>query len=527
MSASIVRRIRWNFVSSLSLCTIAGCVCLMAMAGCEHKPAPTPTPPPSKTTPKQSTPPLPASPQALGPKTALVTGKGFSIRVEDAQRKLRHQTIYAPPKAFAQGTWMNNTRAQGSRMFRYKLIRELIADAVIEQESTRRGIAITPDEVEAHIKGSAAFNRFESQGVRMPNGALLPLPYTTLGFTPDDVREAAILELRRERLHARLLTEFTPEHFWEVWRHDKERVQAVMVRVPNRPQSYEIDSFVDNNAQKIKSYYDANPSKFKTHERTQVTLLKQLNTSKSGAIDAALARIKKGNKPDKVAQELGLELSQNVQVVRAQDRAIARAAIGDIGVSTWPDKRKRVWIVHARIAPKLLPLTKGIRREIGADLMRARGIIPSARAAWGKAMRALKALDASTSEAARIKAIASLGKQGLEVVAPKRPFIQSKSDFVPQIGIAPTLLSALFKAPVGSVLSEPMLEEQTIWAARVFSHTRPTREDYEPQKETFKAAYLAAQRDTLLDVFVARHAPTYIQKTHENILETLWGPSHK
>ena len=522
MSASIVRQFRINIASLSLVCALSA----VAAAGCDapappSAPTPTPTPAPAKA--PQTTP-------SVGPQTPLVTGPGLSILVADAQRKLRHHAIFAPPKAFAQGTWRVDERARGSRVFRYKLMRELIADAVLEREAAKRQITVTPQDLDAYIKQSPVLNRFEPDGVRMPGGALLPLPAEVLGFTLEDVRDAARRELLRERLRARLLTEFTPEHFWKVWAHDKERVEAILVGVPNRPAAYEVDSFVDNNAQAIEQHYKSKPEAFQTTARTTVTMLRQTQATPTGAAEQALERLRAGDAPAQVATQLNLELRASVEVVRAQDRAIARAKIGESGISQWPDKRKRVWVVRGRSAPKLLPLDKNLRREIAHTLMRARGIIPSARTSWAKARRALEALPAPKAlkrPGARAGALASLQSQGWQVIWPERAFVRSKSDFVPQVGVAPQLLEALFEAQPGEVLPQPVLQDRTIWAARVLSHARPSREVYEAQKDTFKAQYLAAQKDGLLDVFVARHAPSYVKQTHSEVFDRLWGPSRK
>lgn len=537
MSASEVRHFQSNSRQSFFLSHLKWALFLCALStiafGCEPKTAQNTDKSTAKSTPKDKKKTSPSKPDATQtPKKTdhLVTSTIFNVDLEDFEHAVRKQVIYAPTKAFRSGKWQIPSKYLQSPALQSRLLAVEVSQRLIAHEAKSRNIVVSDAEITQHIKDTWRLSRFEPKGVRMTDGTLLPIPMVKLGVSMDDIRQVARHNLLKDKLRDRLMTEFTPEHFWLAWSIDQNRVDALIVQLSNTPKSYELDTYVSKRAADIERHFKANASKYQIPKLVHLTIL-QASKGKADQLEKAQDEWHKGQPPAEIAKRYGLKLLPNQALLRAEDRAAFNSMVGKIGITKNGARGSYLWQVEKFTQPKAVELTSAKKREIGAELMRSRSTVPSVRQQAMNAQKILKTIvykngRATLESIERVKK--ALAKAGFRVIE-TGPFTKSPEGFIPKVGLAESVVPALFKLDMTSqpYLPSPLLSRQKVYMAALVDRQYADRKTYDKVKDAFIKTYLEKQKPQLVQTFLSLRRKKYDVRMNLRPLQVKYGKVQK
>jgi hypothetical protein len=166
-----------NFLSLPSLIFIIAIACL----GCEPKQAPnknntTQTSNTSASTSRASstsetTPAETTEPVSTLPPGVIARGSGFTVTVEDFAQTMKRSLLFAPDEILKKGGRLPEAQLK-EPFVQSRITESLVARHVAEAEAKKRGIDVSPQEVNAFIAEDSLLKRFKSsENTTNPPGA--------------------------------------------------------------------------------------------------------------------------------------------------------------------------------------------------------------------------------------------------------------------------------------------------------------------------------------------------------------------
>lgn len=502
-----------NFLSIPSLIFIIAIACL----GCEPKQAPeknsttqtTSTSATSGATSKDAGDTGETSPKEAAanipdlPPGVIARGKGFSVTVEDFEQTMKRSMLFAPDEILSKGGKLPESQLKVP-FVQSRITESLVARHVAEAEAKKRNITVTPQEVDAFIAEDAMLKRFKSAENDKNNpGATYDV--SRFGLTWQDVELVAREQLLAAKLDAVLISELTEDEVWEAWRFAHDTVEVFFIRLDNTPTSDEIDAVVENEQEAIARHFKENPKDYRTPMLTNIDTLrvpssKQLD--KQGTLEL-LARAQKAletKSPADVAAELGLQHTVKEQLTRREDAAVAKAKVGDSGVTADAPRGTYAWKVMSRSESSMPELSRPLQREIASKLIRQRGssetVKKNAKLLIDR-MRQVKDFSSLTPEQ-QSKLLADIDPELTRTRTPGA-LTRDPEGFIPGVGTHPDLLDRLFELDAKSnrILDPAHMTSQYAWLAGLIQRNKPERAQFEKNKKANMKAFRDAAREKI------------------------------
>jgi hypothetical protein len=449
-----------------------------------------------------------------GPKTVLASVRGQEVTLEEFEYAAKQSFLHAPDAILREPG-----RAGGDERLAYpsvqiNAVRGLLEDEIVRAEAARRGIEVSPEEIESYLREDPELSRFVApapgEQPRFVPGAF--------GLSRADLEDSARSALLRDRLAERLLADIDERKLWEIYRRSVDQVDLAIASLENTPTSRELDRFVARQGAQIEKYFEEHPERYRTPRTVRLALLRPpagRSHDEPGVLEklrTAAARLRDGADPETVATQLGLRVETEAHLVRGENREAFGAAPGATGVEIDGPRGTYAWRVAGHRESRALELGAGLRREIAATLLSSEQVTPTSRARLMSFRREMAELcrlrPRDGLHAAPDGAIAKLEER-----AEKRSlafthtgmFSKTERGFVPKIGLAEAVHEAAFRRldPENPVVDAPVLSRGKAHVFCLVGRRTPDRETFEREKEAFREALERQKRQTVVRDFLA------------------------
>ncbi len=453
--------------------------------------------------------------------TVLVRGKNVEITLADYDRAMHRSLLYAPLKKDGSRYLEVPVERTAAPELQSVLIDHLLETRAIREESKKRGLECSDSDVRTMTAGRQPLSKYSvlfETGVDLEKHTDRMAELTALNMTPDDVRALACEEVLSKKLQNALLAEINEAEVWAAYQEARDTVDLLVVAINNSPSSAEIDAFLAEDAARTESRIDAHFAKYP--ERYMIPRMAKLTVLAAPAgqggpevvdkLQRAANRLSSGEDPKSIASGLGLVLESDAEMQAGENAQAFGAKVGGTGLMTEGARGAYTWRLEGFREAKPLELTRPLRREIAAELLRESGELESVREKLQPAIDAMKALGPlkkNTLSDEQVEALrAELGTHNLKLVR-TTPFARTEQGFIPGIGLAQEVVEAAFsslneKKPSfdGTVSSR-----ERIFAFRLAARERPSKSQYKEEKDSFRKSYVEKRRDQVIPSFTAAH----------------------
>ncbi len=366
--------------------------------------------------------------------------------------------------------------------------RAILARKAILAEVTRREIVITEEELKALYR-----TREDFEGLKfLLDEPGFPANLKPLDIDLEDFWNIGREHIARERLADAIVADLSDEDVWNAYQFEQSTARVAAVEVSNVPTSAEIDDFVAKNEERIATFFAENERRFRTPQRVVVDVL----NGDMESLKRAQKMLEEGATPQAAALETRLELRSNVRMVRQENSRAFAAEDGAVGI----EKRASpyLWKVVGREQSASTELTRPLKREIAAELLRTESLTPTAKKNLETARKILLTL--KDEEAAIARATESVGATGMKLVI-LPPFQNSPAGSVPVFGLAPELLAAAFKLKAGKT-SKPFLSRERGFVIHVLSRHEADPKLFEAEKDAIRKRVEDELRPSAVDHYI-------------------------
>ncbi|GEM_PF-3649829 len=392
-------------------------------------------------------------------------------------------------------------------------VRALLRAAVIDAEVKRRDLTPSQSDIVTFVTQSEKWAPYAGHLIEGEE-AQEPLPD---GIKPSDLEAIARRALNRKRLEDDLLENLKGEKIWDIYKRRHDRISLLVAEVGNSPSPDNIDAFIEEQGggddSAIRRYFESNKQRFGAPKQVKLTMLvpkgsdgDDSESSGEDRLEEAAQRLGDGDDPATVAQDLNMELRRNQHLVRRENREAFQADSGATGYQTDGPRGAYAWRVEGWREPKATKLEGATLREVASEAMQQE-IVPSARKAIERAESALRELaprpDGSVSDEQLDTLKASLETDEVEFTQTGM-FAHTGEGRVPKIGLAEPIVEKAFElSEVGSVADEPILSRGQVYTFRILKRDKPSREEFEANREEFRQKVLEAERDSIVATFLS------------------------
>ncbi|MBA2662104.1 MAG: peptidyl-prolyl cis-trans isomerase [Bradymonadaceae bacterium] len=495
----------------------------LGMMACEPReeiaPQNAPAQAPASPTPESPTAPIIVREPGAMPTDAsvLAQGSGIQITMADFEGAMRRSLLFAPEREDGGRYHEVPPERLATSHVQITATQGLVAREIVRAEAARRSIRCETFEAHKLLVSHPQLARFAPllEAPESFESAALLAELAELALDAEDLRELACEELLTTKLEASLLAGITDEELWAAYRQARDTVDLVMVTMTNTPASSELDSFLEQDAVRenslIEAHYNANLEHFVMPRAVRLTMLKA-PAGQSGAeltekLQQAANRLSSGEAPQAAASGLGLVLETGSVLLAAENPRAYGAQVGDTGFEAEGARGFYAWQVEGFREPEPLALTRPLRREIAADLLRGQGIVASARAKLEPALSAMRAVKAdkhatlSNEQVERLRE--EIAAQGLTLVR-SGPFGFSQQGYLPGVGLAQEAVTAAFSLTAENpTLGEPVLARDRVFAFRLAARDQPSRDGFKQELADFRESFIASRRTQIVGDFVS------------------------
>lgn len=478
-------------------------------AGCERKPrngatdadikhertAPAPEPKSAGPQIVREDGPMPA------PDTVLGKAGQHTVTVADFEEASRESLLFAP-----EGVTEMPPERLAIPHIHVTLTRSLLGQKVMLEEATKRGILPTDEELVRWLRTNDKLKRF---GEAWDDDAALQKLLAPYDLEREDLLGIARAEIVKDRLADALVADVAVEEVWKAYQTEKTTRTLALVSMPNVPSSEEIDELVEKKEAEIDAYFQKNPAKFRIPRRARVHLVRPAPGKEVSeeVLKKAAEDLERGVQPVTVARTHGLEHELGVELVKAENpRAFAEGA-GSVGYEMKGPRGAYAWKVQGFEASRLPELTRPLRREIAAEMLRTQSLAPSVQQDLEVAAQLLAKTDFEDEAVVDSVEKQIEGREG--GLAARGPEVQFEiltttnhpGGVLPGHGLAEEVLASAFDTKVGAV-SKPVLSRERGFVFRVLDKHDAARKEFEAHRDANVKAYQDAYRPRALQFWV-------------------------
>lgn len=443
------------------------------------------------------------------PDGAVAYGGDVEVTIDDVVDAVERLRLVAPGAEDGElpshePEWMKQPQAQ------LNVLRNLVHFAVVRAAADERDIEVSDDEIQELVEDHSQLRRYLPLFDDTDGAEELREQLAEFGLDADDVRHLAVDMALDERLKDHLAEEFPDDKLWGIYQQSRDTADVVAVKLHNTPNSAEIDRAVSQYDAEIRSHFRENRDRYVSPPRADVAIVRQQRGAEpdTDRLEEAAERLDAGEDLDRIADDLELTAEHDVTVSRHEaPSAHDDADIGDTGVVLDTRRGPYAWRLMEYHPPERRSLDRPLKREIASRILREQeGITPANRQRAQQARDILA--DADTGEPldgeAIEKLVAELEDQGFEAIHTDE-FSLHHAGVVPELGLAEELIEALKERDLDDPVTEPILERNTVFVARLVDRGYPDREQFEENRDEFRTEFLERNRDRLVEDFVRQY----------------------
>ena len=426
------------------------------------------------------------------PDTVIGSAGEHRVMVAEFEKASRVSLLFAP-----EGVTEMPAERMAIPHIHMTLTRSLLGQKLMAEEATERSIAVRDAEIVAWLKDNEKLARFASLLDREAELAKALEPY---GLTRTDLLDVARAELVKDRLTNALVAEVGVDEIWQAYEIEKTTRTLALVSMSNVPSSAEIDEFVEKRAAEIDAHFASNPAKFRIPQRARVHLVRPApgKAVSPDVLQAAVADLERGVQPVTVARTHGLEHELDVELVKAENPRAFSDGAGSVGFEMEGPRGAYAWKVQG-FAPSRLPeLTRPLRREIAAEILRTSHLTPHVSEALSESGGLLATTDFEDEAAVdAIEKTIETNGQKFEILTTNH----HPGGVLPGHGLAEEVLEKVFETEVGAV-SPPILSRERGFAFLVLERHDASRAEFDANFDANRKAYQDAYRPRALQFWV-------------------------
>jgi hypothetical protein len=450
-----------------------------------------------------------------GDAAVIARTQGIEVTMGDYERFLQRTRLYAPPDGGVPRELPERRKAHPR--IQSQTVRSLLEHQVIRREAERRGIEVEETEIRSFLQSDEKLKRFAGGAGDASSGAgRLELPGE---LTREDLREVARMRLLREKLRGDLLDGLSDEELWETYRRRNDTVRIGYVSVQNTPTPDEIDAFVEETSeQRFEDYLQENTERYRRPKLVELTLVRPEGDAEAdeSTLQEAADMLGDGKPVDEVASEIGLAAEQSAYLVRKENpEAFGADQKGQTGYQTSGPRGAYAWRVEGWKEGGSPELDRGLRRELAAEMLRD-SLVESVDEKLQPVLEAMRQVERGPDGAVSEEALESLEGDigGDEMSLETASISRADEDNVSGLGLAESVVEAAFELDDESspVVNEPVLSRGRAVALLELDRTRPDREGFEKQKESFREKVVEEKKTVIVQDFLrgwfSEHEPT-------------------
>lgn len=452
------------------------------------------------------------------PETILIRGKNLEITLAEYDLAMHRSLLYAPLKDDGSAYVEVPVERTAAPELQSAFIDHLLETRAVREETAKRGIECLDSDVRsltASRQPLAKYSVLFETGADLEKHSDRMTELAALNMTPDDVRAVACEEVLRDKLQSALLADIKEAEVWAAYQDARNTVDLLLVAINNTPSSAELDAFLQEDAARKEPRIDAHfaryPERYMVPRLALVTILSapagQQGPEVLEKLQRAENRLSSGEDPKAIASGLGLVLENDTEMQAGENGKVFAAKVGGTGLVSEGPRGPYVWRLEGFRDAAPLELTRPLRREIAAELLRESGVLESVRKKLQPAIAAMKALgplkkDALSEE--KIEALrAELAIQDLKLVR-TTPFVQTQQGFMPGVGLAEEVVDAAFSlSEQKPTFDELVVSRERVYAFRLAARERPTQSQFKVEKDAFRKSYVERRRDQVIPSFTA------------------------
>lgn len=388
------------------------------------------------------------------------------------------------------------------------MTRSLLSQKVIQAELDKRGIKPVQSELNAYLRDHPRLGEY---GRHVDDPEALAEALEPLGLEPAQLYRVAWDELGNQRLAKAMINEIDDEEIWKTYQFQNTTRTAALVIGRNVPESKSIDDFMGKNAELIDRHFQENQNRYRTPRRVRLHIVRPApgTTVGKAVLEEAANLLEKGVQPKTVANDLALEFELETPLVRGENPRAFGQRPGEVG---WTDKGARgayAWKVVGFDESRLPEMTRPLRREIAAELMRTTSVVPKLHEKLEKAAKRLaklklKKLDLSTLPDKLPAALAKLDTAVEKIdglTFDVATFPNNPSFPLPNHGLSEEAIVKTYELEVGDT-SEPFLSRERGFVVRVLQSRDASREEFDANIDENRRAFIAAVETRIVSQWV-------------------------
>ncbi len=452
------------------------------------------------------------------PETVLVRGKGFEITLADYDRAMHRSLLYAPLKEDGSSYLEVPVERTAAPELQSVLIDHLLETRAVREETAKRGIECLDSDVRSMTSSRQPLAKYSvlfETGVDLEKHSDRMADLAAINLTLDDVRALACEDVLTKKLQNALIAEINEAEVWAAYQEARNTVDLLVVSMNNTPSSAELDAFLKQDAAREEPLIDAHfakyPEQYVVPRMAKVTILSapagQEGPEVVDKLQRAANKLSSGEEPKSITSGLGLVLESDAEMQAGENSQVFAAKIGGTGLVSEGPRGAYVWRLEGFREAAQLELTRPLRREIAAELLRQSGVVESVRQKLLPAVEAMKAVGAlkkNTLSDEQVEALrAELATHDLKLMR-TTPFVRTAQGFIPGIGLAQEVVDAAFSlSEQKPTFDAPAASRESVYAFRLAARERPSRSQFKIEKDSFRKSYVEKRQEHVIPSFTA------------------------
>lgn len=380
--------------------------------------------------------------------------------------------------------------------------RALLSQKVILAELGRRGIEPTTEELHAFLRDHPRLRRFAEH---LEDPVKLAERLAPLEVSPEEYLRVGRTELAAKLLAEAMASEITDDEVWRAYAAQMTTRTAAIVAGKNIPTSEEIDTWMGDHADEIDEHFRVNQSNFRSPRMVRLHIVKPAPGDRvpDEVLERAAGLLTRGVQPQTVAKELGLQAQLDTPLVRGENPKAFAMKAGEVGWTASGARGAYAWKVIGFEESKLLEMTRPLRREIAATLLRTQGVVPGLDAKLRDAARKMRDAKVDPGDAAAVAALEADIEAIDDLSFQVSTFPQEPRLPLPNHGLAEEVITKAFELGVGQT-SDPLLSRERGFVVQVLGATEASRKEFDRNRAAHRAAYVDAVKPRLVTDWVER-----------------------
>jgi len=349
-----------------------------------------------------------------------------------------------------------------------------------------------------------------------------------VGLSESEFLEVGRDEVLRRKLRDRLVKEIKPAEVKNRYAYEATHVRIAVAMAINVPGPQELSTFIEENKVAIDAYFDTNKTNFRIPRNVRVDVLRP-KTDQSpdlSVLDQAAKMLATGKSSADVAKEFNLELKEGVSLLKEENATAFRADSGATGFEARGPRGVYAWIVRGFRSSYVPELTRPMRRQVAAEMMRRDTLVPAVSEKLKQAREIMRKLG-DGSDPKRVQSI----QERVSALDLKfrilGPINKSPNGALPEFDLAPEVVEVAFELKPMQTSKQPVLSRERGFVVHVLERADPDMNEWKVRKDEFMKRYRDEARPTIVDRYTQAGLSTLEPKFDLNPLAIKYGTFKK